>query len=128
MYGFYLTLSMGEQVLRLPRGTSRNHHGNLRGSRTLLWHHSMSCDSSPEPISSGISIPMPEETHVPPVSNLRPSSNASSVYPHRRRKSSCRNVGIGRSQAGDKERLPRHTYLRSVSFQRIIYFPVSFLH
>ncbi|XP_035222242.1 uncharacterized protein LOC118195102 isoform X3 [Stegodyphus dumicola] len=47
---------------------------------------------------------------------------------HRRRASSCRNVGNGGSQTGEKERLPRHTYLRSVPFPGIVYFSVQIIH
>ncbi|XP_035220116.1 uncharacterized protein LOC118193177 [Stegodyphus dumicola] len=119
---------MGEQVLRLPCGTSNNHHGKLWRCGRLFWNYPMPSDSSTESVSSGTALSVPEEADVPPVSDLRPSSTADSVYPHRRRASSCRNVGNGGSQTGEKERLPHHTYLRSVPFPGIVYFSVSFLH
>ncbi|XP_035214602.1 uncharacterized protein LOC118188297 [Stegodyphus dumicola] len=86
---------MGEQVFRLPCGTSNNHHGKLWRCGRLFWNYPMPSDSSTESVSSGTALSVPEEADVPPVSDLRPSSTADSVYPHRRRASSCRNVGNG---------------------------------
>ncbi|XP_035234161.1 uncharacterized protein LOC118205994 [Stegodyphus dumicola] len=84
---FTSPLSMGEQVLRLPCGTSNNHHGKLWRCGRLFWNYPMPSDSSTESVSSGTALSVPEEADVLPVSDLRPSSTSESVYPHRRRAS-----------------------------------------
>ncbi|KFM62281.1 hypothetical protein X975_02519, partial [Stegodyphus mimosarum] len=61
----------GEQVLRLPCGTSNNHHGKLWRCGRLFWNYPMPSDSSTESVSSGTALSVPEEADVPPVSDLR---------------------------------------------------------